>query len=115
MPLIDLFDLGARNILLKGAHLSDPEVPHVLRSSAVRESIVLPRIDTPHTHGTGCTLASAVATLVVQNADADILEVVECALAFVASAIKEAPGLGAGHGPLWHQNAWALSRMVEKD
>jgi hydroxymethylpyrimidine/phosphomethylpyrimidine kinase len=58
------------------------------------------RIDTLHTHGTGCTLASAVATGL--GAGQDLREAVEAARLFVRVALREAPGLGAGHGPMGH-------------
>ncbi|MDE8651603.1 bifunctional hydroxymethylpyrimidine kinase/phosphomethylpyrimidine kinase [Novosphingobium album (ex Liu et al. 2023)] len=60
-----------------------------------------PRIVTRHTHGTGCTLSSAIATLLGQGAT--LAEAVGAARDFVRSAMREAPGFGAGHGPLGHQ------------
>ena len=65
---------------------------------------VSPRIDTRHTHGTGCTLASALATLLGQGLP--LPDAVEGARAYVHAAIRAAPGFGAGHGPLGHN--WAL-------
>ncbi|WP_066559539.1 bifunctional hydroxymethylpyrimidine kinase/phosphomethylpyrimidine kinase [Croceicoccus bisphenolivorans] len=59
-----------------------------------------PRIDTRHTHGTGCTTASAIATGLA--AGLDIVPAVEQARAFVRAALEAAPGFGAGHGPLGH-------------
>ncbi|WP_225205045.1 bifunctional hydroxymethylpyrimidine kinase/phosphomethylpyrimidine kinase [Novosphingobium huizhouense] len=60
-----------------------------------------PRIDTRHTHGTGCTLSSAIATLLGMGLPLD--EAVEDAREFVRAALLAAPGFGAGHGPLGHQ------------
>jgi len=59
-----------------------------------------PRIDTPHTHGTGCTLASAVATGL--GAGMGPAEATGRAIAYVRAAIANAPGLGGGHGPMGH-------------
>ena len=59
-----------------------------------------PRIDTRHTHGTGCTLASAIAAGLAQGLD--IEHAVDRARAYVQRAIASAPGLGRGHGPLDH-------------
>nr|WP_221773727.1 bifunctional hydroxymethylpyrimidine kinase/phosphomethylpyrimidine kinase [Novosphingobium piscinae] len=59
-----------------------------------------PRIVTRHTHGTGCTLASAIA--VGLGAGLGLVEAVERARAFVRAALEAAPGFGAGHGPLGH-------------
>ena len=67
------------------------------RGSRVWES---PRIDTRHTHGTGCTLASAIAAGLAQGLD--IEHAVDRARAYVQRAIASAPGLGRGHGPLDH-------------
>lgn len=60
-----------------------------------------PRIDTPHTHGTGCTLASALATGLAQGLA--LPAAAERARAFVRAAILAAPGLGGGHGPMGQQ------------
>ena len=60
-----------------------------------------PRIETRHTHGTGCTLASAIATGL--GAGMDLVAAVEQGRAFVRAALLAAPGFGAGHGPLGHQ------------
>lgn len=60
-----------------------------------------PRIDTRHTHGTGCTLSSAIATLMGQGAS--LVEAIEGARQFVRQALQAAPNFGAGHGPMGHQ------------
>ena len=60
-----------------------------------------PRIDTRHNHGTGCTLASAIATLLGQGLELE--QAVEVAREFVRKALLAAPGFGAGRGPLGHQ------------
>ena len=60
-----------------------------------------PRIATRHTHGTGCTLASAIATGLGQGFD--LIEAIQTARAFVRAALAAAPGFGAGHGPMGHQ------------
>lgn len=60
-----------------------------------------PRIETTSTHGTGCTMASAIATALARGAT--LVEAVETARAFVRAALEAAPGLGKGHGPLGQQ------------
>ncbi|TCD06799.1 bifunctional hydroxymethylpyrimidine kinase/phosphomethylpyrimidine kinase [Erythrobacteraceae bacterium CFH 75059] len=65
-----------------------------------------PRIDTRHTHGTGCTLASALATEIGRGAS--LADAVDTARRFVAEALRAAPGLGAGAGPLGHQAVGTL-------
>ena len=60
-----------------------------------------PRIVTRHTHGTGCTLSSAIATFLGMGLD--VPEAVDKARAFVRAALLAAPGFGAGSGPLGHR------------
>ena len=95
-----LLDLGARAVLLKGGHLHGPEVEDILATSDGLEVIRSPRISTANTHGTGCTLASAVAVGLAQGMALDAA--VRRAGAYVHAAILAAPGLGGGHGPLQH-------------
>jgi len=96
-----LLTFGCRAALIKGGHLSGETVSDVLvtDSGGVRvwES---PRIATRHTHGTGCSLASAIAASVAQGLAVE--SAVDRARAYVHRAIAEAPGLGRGHGPLDH-------------
>ncbi len=60
-----------------------------------------PRIDTRHTHGTGCTLASAIATGLGQGMT--LTDAIARARRFVRAALLAAPGFGSGHGPMGHQ------------
>jgi hydroxymethylpyrimidine/phosphomethylpyrimidine kinase len=60
-----------------------------------------PRIETRHTHGTGCTLSSAITTLLGRGAPLE--QAIAEAREFVRRAILAAPGFGAGHGPMGHQ------------
>jgi hydroxymethylpyrimidine/phosphomethylpyrimidine kinase len=91
---------GARNVLLKGGHLPGATVTDLLAGPDGQISYRHPRIDTVHTHGTGCTLASAIATLLAQGVP--LAAAVERAGAYVEGAIRAAPGFGRGHGPLGH-------------
>jgi len=86
--------------LMKGGHLKGKSVVDVLVSEEGASVMSGPRLKTRHTHGTGCTLASAVAAAMALGAPLD--EAVMAAREFVFQAIKTAPGLGAGHGPLNH-------------
>jgi hydroxymethylpyrimidine/phosphomethylpyrimidine kinase len=94
--------LGARHVLFKGGHASGAVVRDILANGATGELVVLeaPRIETRHTHGTGCTLASAIASGLAQKRP--LQEAVRRAHAYVQEAIRTAPGLGSGHGPLNH-------------
>ena len=91
------------HMLLKGGHGEGSEIVDQLLSpqGKVREWRGK-RIDTTSTHGTGCTLASAVACGLGQGMT--IIEAVERGISFVRIALIEAPGLGEGHGPLGQQN-----------
>ncbi len=95
-----LLDLGAAAVLLKGGHLHGAVVQDILATSAGLEVIESPRVDTRHTHGTGCTLASAVAAGLAQGMT--LSDAVRRGSAYVHAAILAAPGFGAGHGPLGH-------------
>jgi hydroxymethylpyrimidine/phosphomethylpyrimidine kinase len=92
--------MGARAVLLKGGHLPGEDVIDLLATADGVETFAAPRIATHHTHGTGCTLASAIAVSLAQGLT--LLEAVLRARAYVRAAIASAPGLGTGHGPLNH-------------
>jgi hydroxymethylpyrimidine/phosphomethylpyrimidine kinase len=88
--------------LAKGGDADGPMVEDVLhRPGRVPVIWSDPRIQTRHTHGTGCTLASAIATMLAQGRDLEAA--VAEARAFVRRAMEAAPGFGAGHGPMGHQ------------
>lgn len=98
--LSDRFDTA---VLLKGGHLSGAGVQNLLAQpdgSVAR--FVSPRLDTQHTHGTGCTLASAISAGVA--AGLPLNRAVSHACGFVHAAIANAPGFGQGHGPIDHLN-----------
>jgi hydroxymethylpyrimidine/phosphomethylpyrimidine kinase len=92
--------LGAWSALVKGGHIEGDIIRDVLLTREGYRVFESPRIDTRATHGTGCTLASAIAAY---NALGEPLEAsVEKARAYVMEAIRRAPGFGRGHGPLAH-------------
>ena len=99
-----LLALGAKAVLMKGGHVPGAEVTDVLMTPAGETSFSGPRLDTRHTHGTGCTLASACAAGIAQGLSLD--EAVARAWAYVGEAIRQAPGFGGGAGPLDH--GWPL-------
>ncbi len=95
-----LLALGVPAVLLKGGHLPGATVLDILATRDRVEVIESPRIGTRHTHGTGCTLASAIS---VGLAEGLLLrDAVRRAGAYVHAAILAAPELGGGHGPLGH-------------
>ena len=98
---LDLAGLGTGAVLLKGGHMSGDSLRDVLaRQGEVLEVFEDPRIDTGHTHGTGCTLASAIATGLAQGLK--VAEAVHRARRYLRLAIQQNPGLGRGQGPVNH-------------
>jgi hydroxymethylpyrimidine/phosphomethylpyrimidine kinase len=101
--------LGVPAVLLKGGHLKSDVVTDLLADQTGTEAFVAPRIATRHTHGTGCTTASAVAAGLAQGLG--LRDAVIRARAYVRAAIAGAPGFGAGHGPLDHAVTVDLTRL----
>jgi hydroxymethylpyrimidine/phosphomethylpyrimidine kinase len=96
-----LLDYGPAAVLLKGGHMAGDTVIDVLRTADGAERIEeSPRIETGSTHGTGCTLASAVAAGLAQGLT--LVDSVLRARRYLLEAIRTAPGFGGGHGPLNH-------------
>jgi hydroxymethylpyrimidine/phosphomethylpyrimidine kinase len=95
-----LLALGAKAVLMKGGHLPGPRICDLLVTRGEARVFESPRIATRHTHGTGCTLASAIAAGIAQGMA--LADAVARARAYVQAAIKNAPGYGKGHGPLDH-------------
>jgi hydroxymethylpyrimidine/phosphomethylpyrimidine kinase len=101
-----LLALGAGAALVKGGHLEGDVVLDLLRTADGSEELFEGvRIDSRHTHGTGCTLASAIAAGVAQGLR--LVDAVARARDYVREAIRHAPGYGAGHGPLDHAHPLA--------
>lgn len=92
--------LGPRVVLVKGGHLDGPDSTDVACTEIGTFEVRRPRIETRHTHGTGCTLSSAIAANLARGLTDR--EAIEAAREYLDGAIRHAPGLGAGHGPLNH-------------
>ncbi len=104
-----IINMGAKNVLLKGGHLNNKMIFDIL---ATRKSInIFPKrkIKTRHTHGTGCTLSSALATCLSQKKD--IIRSTKISLSYVDRAISKAPGYGKGFGPLNHLVSFKLRNI----
>lgn len=104
-----LLAMGAQAVLAKGGHLTGPELTDLLISAAGETAFTDPRIDTAATHGTGCTLASALACGLAQGLNP--VASVTRARHYLRQAILNAPGFGQGHGPIDH--GWPLRRANE--
>jgi hydroxymethylpyrimidine/phosphomethylpyrimidine kinase len=96
----DLVEMGAGAALVKGGHLEGGEAVDVLWDGRDERVWRRPRVPSRHTHGTGCTLSAAVTACLALGAP--LADAVDRALEFVAHAIRTAPGLGSGHGPVNH-------------
>jgi hydroxymethylpyrimidine/phosphomethylpyrimidine kinase len=99
-----LLAAGAKAVLMKGGHVPGERVVDVLMTVDGETAFEGERIASRHTHGTGCTLASACATGLAQGLP--LAAAVARAWDYVHEAMLRAPGLGAGHGPLDH--GWPL-------
>ena len=97
---------GATAVLINGGHLEGDLVEDALVTLDGARLFTGPRIVTTSTHGTGCTLASAVATGIAQGMP--LAAATKRAIDYVREAIRTAPGYGSGHGPLNH--AWTVGR-----
>jgi hydroxymethylpyrimidine kinase / phosphomethylpyrimidine kinase / thiamine-phosphate diphosphorylase len=97
-----LQELGARNVLIKGGHLSGDATDIFLHGND-EYHLTSPRVDTINTHGTGCTLSAAIATFLAQGYP--LKRAVERAKRFISIAIESSVQLGKGHGPVNHINA----------
>ena len=91
---------GCRAALVKGGHLAGDTINDVLVLPQSTSVFTGPRLASRHTHGTGCTLASAIATGLAQGMG--LGQAVKRARDYVFEAIRSAPGLGKGHGPINH-------------
>lgn len=95
-----ILDMGARAVLMKGGHQNTSTLTDFLMTPDKIFSLSARKVDTRHTHGTGCSFASAFAALLAAGHSLD--EAFPIAHAFIQEAIAKAPGFGAGHGPLGH-------------
>ncbi len=94
-----IFDMGAENVLIKGGH-SSGDVEDILFDGSEFFSFKSKRIDTKNTHGTGCTLSSAIAANLAKNKN--VPEAVSLAKEYVTGAIEHSLEIGKGHGPTNH-------------
>ena len=91
---------GAHAVLVKGGHIDGASFTDLLATTNGETFFEAKRIDSSSTHGTGCTLASAIAGLVAQGVELEAA--IARAREYVFKAIASAPGFGKGHGPLNH-------------
>jgi hydroxymethylpyrimidine/phosphomethylpyrimidine kinase len=100
---VAIHELGARYVVVKGGHLPATDgAIDVLYGGRDFQSFEAPRVDTPNTHGTGCTFASAIAAELAKGRS--VGEAVQAAKAYLTAAVRAGVdlGVGHGHGPLNH-------------
>jgi hydroxymethylpyrimidine/phosphomethylpyrimidine kinase len=95
-----LVELGARAALVKGGHLESDILVDVLVMPGKVQRFTRTRFATRATHGTGCTLAAAITASLANGSPLE--SAVPAALNYVQAAMRAAPGLGSGNGPMWH-------------
>ncbi|MDR1573747.1 MAG: bifunctional hydroxymethylpyrimidine kinase/phosphomethylpyrimidine kinase [Clostridiales Family XIII bacterium] len=100
--------LGARNVLVKGGHRAGEDASDLLFADGVFTFLRTARIDTENTHGTGCTLSSAIASRLAHGDGAETA--VRAAKDYITQAIADAYAVGAGMGPVGHMAA--LYRLI---
>ena len=102
---------GAKNVLIKGGHLKSKFVQDVFINKAGIKIFNSMRYKTRNTHGTGCTLSSAITTFL--SCGKPIKTSCELGIKYVNSAIKTNPNYGKGHGPINHLNAMSINRKFK--
>jgi hydroxymethylpyrimidine/phosphomethylpyrimidine kinase len=103
-----LLEFGARNVLIKGGHLDSKIVQDIFVNKSEIKIFNSHRYKTKNTHGTGCTLSSAITTFL--SCGKTIKKSCELGIKYVNSAIKTNPNYGKGHGPINHLNSISINR-----
>jgi hydroxymethylpyrimidine/phosphomethylpyrimidine kinase len=101
---------GAGAVLVKGGHLQEEEAADLYLDAAGERWLSAPRIDTKHTHGTGCTLSSAIAAYLAKGET--LFDAVQSAKAFVTEAIRHALAIGHGIGPV--DQLWPIDARIDR-
>ena len=106
-----LIDMGAKNVLIKGGHLRSKKVEDVFVNKKELNFFVSLRHNTKNTHGTGCTLSSAITTF--YSCGKSLKKACELGIKYVNSAISTNPGYGKGHGPINHLYSMKLIKKFK--
>ncbi len=106
-----LIELGAKNVLIKGGHLKGKLVHDIYLNNKEIKIFTSQRVKTQNTHGTGCTLSSAVATFL--SCGKTVKKSCELGIKYVNLAIKSNPNYGKGHGPINHLNSMKIDKKFK--
>ena len=106
-----LMDLGAKNVLVKGGHLNSKRMNDILLNKKIIKIFRSKKHNSKNTHGTGCTLSSAIATYL--SCGKDIITSCELGIKYVNDAIKSNLNLGKGNGPINHLNSFTINKKFK--
>ena len=106
-----LIDMGVKNVLIKGGHLKTKKVEDIFLSKSDFKIFISSRHKTKNTHGTGCTLSSAITTFF--SCGKTIKKACELGIKYVNLAILTNPKYGKGHGPINHLNSIRISKRFK--
>ena len=106
-----LLDLGAKNVLIKGGHLGSRTLRDVFLNKKEIVIFTNKKINTKNTHGTGCTLSSAIATY--YGCGKTLKKSCELGIRYVNNAIKTRPNFGEGNGPINHLNSFTIEKKFK--
>ena len=107
-----LISMGANNVLIKGGHLKSKRMYDILINKKVTKFLKMKKYNSKNTHGTGCTLSSAITTYL--SCGKDLIKSCELGIKYVNEAIKSNLKLGKGNGPINHLNSISLNRKFNK-
>ena len=106
-----LIEIGAKNVLIKGGHLKSKFVQDIFVNKSDIKIFNSPRYKTKNTHGTGCTLSSAITSFL--SCGKTIKKSCELGIKYVSFAIKTNPNYGKGHGPINHLNSISINKKFK--
>ena len=106
-----LIKLGANNVLIKGGHLKSKKIYDVLITKKISKVFKSRKYSSKNTHGTGCTLSSAITTYL--SCGKDLIKSCELGIKYVNEAIKSNLNLGKGKGPINHLNSITLNKKFK--
>ena len=106
-----LIKLGAKNVLIKGGHLNSKQMNDILLNKKIIKVFISKKYRSKNTHGTGCTLSSAIATHL--SCGKNLIKSCELGIKYVNEAIKSNLNLGKGNGPINHLNSLTINRKFK--
>ena len=108
-----ILNLGVKNVLIKGGHLKTKNVEDIFLNKSDLKVFINPRYKSINTHGTGCTLSSAITTFL--SCGKSIKKACELGIKYVNSAILTNPKYGKGHGPINHLNSIEIKKNLDNE